>query len=180
MLLCASVLHQLEKMPRLIANRYTVRVAHSLSSPRSSFRFNIASYTGSVLKDDVAVSGDVSQRPGPRVRTFLYDNTDSSKPISVSNSGSETELYVFFPFLAQGMRDQGYGSLTVRSSEAERGIWIMQVTGQHTCFLQSCIVLLILLSNFDDFTSPVLRELCRSFFPTASSAPGFQLWCPGH
>jgi hypothetical protein len=134
MLLCVSVLLEFEKMPCLIANRYMVRVSHSLNSPRSSFRFNIASYTGSVLKDDVSVSGDVSQRPGPRVRTFLYDNTDSSKPISVSNSGSETELYVFFPFLAQGMRDQGYGSLTVRSSDAETGIWIMQVADQ------SCIV----------------------------------------
>jgi hypothetical protein len=174
MLLCASVLLQFEIMPCLIANRYVVRVTHSLNSPRSSFRFNIASYTGSVLKDDVAVSGDVSQRPGPRVRTFLYDNTDSSKPISVSNSGSETELYVFFPFLAQGMRDQGYGSLTVRSSDAERGIWIMQVTDQ------ICIVLLISISNFHDFTSLILRELCRSFFRTTSSAPAFQLRYPVH
>lgn len=109
-------------------NRYVIRVTHSLNSARESFKFNIAQYVGRVLKDDVAVSGEISRVPGPRLSTFLYDNTDSSKPISVSNSGSDTtELYVFFPLLAQGMRDQGYGSLSVRSSEAEKGIWIMQV-----------------------------------------------------
>ncbi len=103
-------------------------MAHFLNSARLSFKFNIALYSGRILKDDVAVSGEISQRPGPRTRTFLYVNTDSSQPISVSNTGSETtELYLFYPLLAQGMRDQGYGSLSVRASEAEIGVWILQV-----------------------------------------------------
>ena len=109
--------------------RYVIRVAHSSDSPRASLRFNLAPYTGRVLQDDVALSGDLSQSPGPKVRTFLYRNTDSSRPISVVNSGTDTtELYVFYPLLSQGLRDQGYGSLTVRASDAEKGVWILQVS----------------------------------------------------
>ena len=108
-----------------------IRVAHSLDSPRAFLKFNIAPYSGRVLQDDVTASGDLSQSPGPKVRTFLYRNTDSSKPISLVNSGSDsTELYVFYPLLSQGMRDQGYGSIAVRASDAEKGIWIVQVLPQ--------------------------------------------------
>ena len=106
-----------------------IRVTHSLSSARVSFKYSISPFTGRVLRDDVAVTGDISQTPGPRVRTFLYDNADSSKPIFVTNSDSAaTELFMFYPLLAQGLRDQGTGSLSVRASEAEIGVWIMQVT----------------------------------------------------
>jgi hypothetical protein len=112
--------------------RYVVRVAHLPHSVRNSFKFSIAPYSGAVLKDDEAVSGDLLQRPGPRVRTYLYHNTDSSKPISVTNRGSEAaELFLYLPLLAAGLRDSGQGFLSVRASEAQTGIWIIQVTDQH-------------------------------------------------
>ena len=111
--------------------RYVVQVAHLPYSVRNSFKFSIAPYSGLVLKDEEAVSGDLLQRPGSRVRTYLYHNRDSSKPISVTNRGSDvTELFFYFPLLAAGLRDSGQGLLSVRASEAQKGIWIVQVTDQ--------------------------------------------------
>lgn len=113
-----------------------VRVTHLSDSPQVSFKFNIALYSGLVLNDDAVSSGELSLVSGPRVQTFLYRNTDSSKPISVSNKATNpTEMYLFYPLLALGLRDQGRGYISVPATDAQSGVWIIQVTALNS---QSC------------------------------------------